>query len=265
MPLLDCSALHPVKLVIISKEMEYAINGIIVLSPGSELRLSSEVNFIAPSKASVVLSSMSDDKLSVLIKLEADSDTSAQELAQLELTRICNVMSFYRNISISKCGVTGMRYTKTTSKGNTDVVVMVKVGLHATASAVVTLGNKSLATLVSNLKQDYSVDCAEVISIWREAFSRESSVERFFSLYRLMEYLFCDTESIDEWIRRKDSSVQLFAQNKYRKYDHTIYTYLRDNIHYKKERILFPIKEIQDNLQQFQTLVQQAIKEKFSI
>jgi len=245
--------------------MEYTINGIITLSPGSELRLSSDVNFISPSKAGIVLSSESDDKLSVLIKLEADNDTTAQELSQLELSRICNVLSFYHNISISKSRVTGMSYTRTTSGGNTDVAAMVTVRLKVTASAVVTLGNKSLAKLVSNLKQDYSVDCEEVIYIWREAFSRESPVERFFSLYRLMEYLFRDAKSIDKWIRSKDRSVQLFPQNKYREYEHTVYTYLRDNIHYKKEKRLFPIKEIQNNLQKFQTLVQQAIKEKFSI
>lgn len=247
------------------RKMEYAINGIITLSPGSELRLSSDVNFISPSNAGIVISSKSDDKLSVLIKLEADNDATAQELAQLELSRICNVLSFYRNISISKSGVTGMSYTRATSKGYTDVACTVTVGLHVTASAVVTLGNKSLAKLVSNLEQGYPVDCAEVIYIWREAFSRESSVERFFSLYRLMEYLFRDAKSIDEWIRSKDCSVQLFPRNKYRKYEHTIYTYLRDNIHYKNEKRFFPIKEIQDNLQKFQALVQQAIKEKFSI
>jgi len=111
------------------------------------------------------------------------------------------------------------------------------------------------AKLVTNLKQDYSVDCEEVIYIWREAFSRESPVERFFSLYRLMEYLFRDAKSIDKWIRSKDRSVQLFPQNKYREYEHTVYTYLRDNIHYKKEKRLFLIKEIQNNLQKFQTLV----------
>ena len=73
-----------------------------------------------------------------------------------------------------------MSYTKITSKGYTDVAVTDKAIFRDVPSAVVTLGNKSLAKLVSNLEQDYPVDCAEVISIWREAFSRESSVERFF-------------------------------------------------------------------------------------
>ncbi len=240
--------------------MEYTANGIITLSPFSKLRLSSEVGFISPSKANVSLSSESDDKLSVLIKLEADNDNTAQELAQLELSRICNLLSFYRNISISKSGVTGMTCTRL-SKGHTDVIAIATIGLKATANHVLTLGNKSLSKLVTNLEQDYSIDFEEVIYKWREALSRESSTDRFFSLYRLMEYLFSNIKNMEEWIKQKDPSVQLVSGNKFRKYQHTVYTYLRDNIHYKKEKRLFPWKEIQDNLSKFQTLVQQAIKE----
>jgi len=245
--------------------MEYTINGMITLSPISKLRLSSEVDFFSPLKANVVLRSESDDKLSISIKLEADNETTAQELAQVELSRICNLLSFYHNIAISKSGITGMSYTRTTSKGYTDVACLVTVSLKATANHVVTLGNKSLAKLVFSFKQDYSADCEEVIYIWREAISRESSVERFFSLYRLMEYLFSNIKNLEEWIKRKDPSVQLVSGNKFREYQHTVFTYLRDNIHYKKEKRLFPLKEIQNNLPKFQTLVQQAIKEKYNI
>ncbi len=110
--------------------MEYTINGIIILSPGSKLRLSSDANFIAPSTANIVLSSETDDKLSVLIKIEADNDTTAQELAQLELSRISDLLSFYQNVSILKSGVNGMSYTKTNLKGDTNVAVMVMVSMQ---------------------------------------------------------------------------------------------------------------------------------------
>jgi hypothetical protein len=246
-------------------KMEYTVNGIITLSPGSEIRLSSKVDFILPSKANIIIESKSDNQLSVQIKLEADNDITAQELARLELAKIGDLMSFYRKISITKCGITGMSYTKTNLQGNTEVAVMAIVGLHAAVSCMLTLSNNSLKILTSQLKQDISVDCSDVISLWREAFSRESPVERFFSLYRLMEQLFGKAKSIDDWIKHHDPSVQLYPKNDYRDYEHTIYTYLRDNIHYKKENRLFPIKEIQDNLDKFQTLVHQAIEEKFGI
>src|SRR4030042_2518318 len=159
--------------------MEYKANGIITLSPASKTRLSSDVSFISRSKAEVALSSKSDEELSVLIKLEADDDTSAAELAQLELSRICNVLSFSHNIRVSKNRISGVSCIST-STGHIDVSARFTVGLKATASAVVILGNKSLSKLVSCLQQDYSDDFEEVIDIWRGVFIREPRAERFF-------------------------------------------------------------------------------------
>jgi len=245
--------------------MEYTANGVITLSPASKTRLSSDVSFISPSKAEVTLSSKSDEELSVLVKLEAGDDTSATELAQLELSRICNVLSFYRNIGVSKSGISGMSCIST-SKGHTDVSSMTTVGLTAIGEKTVTLGERSLSKLVSCLRQDYSDDFEEVIDIWREALSRESSVERFFALYRLMELLFDrNVRNMEDWIKGQDASVQLVAANEFRRYEHTVYTFLRDNVHPKKERKNLPIQEIQINLGKFQTLVQQRIKEKYNI
>jgi len=240
--------------------MEYTANGIITLAPGSELRLSSDVDFISPSKAIVRLSSESDDKLSVLIKLEADNDTTAQELAQLELSRICNLLSFHNNIGISKSGVTGMSYYRISEKGNTDVVAIATVGLKATANRVVTLGNKSLSKLASNLKQDYPPDFEEVIYIWREAISNETPTLKYLLLYRLMELVIGKQELIDKWIMCREGSVKIIRD---RNKDTTIYTYLRNQIHPKQKH--FPIQQIQGNVSKLQTLVQQAIKEKYGI
>jgi hypothetical protein len=248
--------------------MEYTANGIITLSPASKTRLSSDVSFISPSKAEVTLSSKSDEELSVLMKLEAENDAIAQEFAIIELGMICDLLSFYHNTVTLKSGITGVSCT-TIKKGYVDVSCLVKIGIQATASVVVTLGDKSLAKLTSNLRKHHPVDCREAIYMWRDAISKESSVEKFFFLYRLMEYLFDaggkTGRAIDEWIKTKDSSVRLFPKNKYRDYEHTVYTYLRDNVHYKAERKQFPLKEIEENLLKFQTLVHQKIEGKYGI
>ena len=242
--------------------MEYTVNGIITLSPGSELGLSSDINFTSPSKTRIVLSSKSDDELAVLIKLEADDDTSAQELSRLELSRICNLLSFYENASISKSRVTGMSYIKATPEGNTEVSVAVTASIHATVGAMLTLGNKSITKLVSDLEKGYSTDCEEALYMWREAISNESPALRYVLLYRLLEFLFkSDTEKLTSWIVSKEPNVQIFRDR--RRKDHTIYTYLRDHIHPKGKT--FPMKQIRDNESKLRTLVQQAIKEKFSI
>jgi hypothetical protein len=243
--------------------MEYTINGAIELSSQSKLRLSSDVDFISPSRTKVSLHSESDDKLSALLRLEAGSDNIAQELARMELSRICNVLSFYHNTSIYGSKVTGMSYIKPTSKGENDVAVIQMLHLSVTADVVLTLGNKSLSRLISNLQQDYPEDLAEVVYVWREALSKESTADRFFSLYRLMDYLFKESKKLDEWIKSKEPTVKRFPPNEFRRYEHTVYTYLRDNIHYKKEKKLFPLKEIQDNLPGFQALVKQAITERY--
>jgi len=84
-----------------------------------------------------------------------------------------------------------------------------------------------------------------------------------------MEYLFDSGgklgSMIDEWIQVRDSSTLLFPENHYRKYKHTVYTYLRDNVHYKKESRLFPVEEIEKNLPNFHNLVKQRIAERFNI
>lgn len=250
--------------------MEYTVHGIITLLPLSKIRLSSDVSFVSPSKAEVTLSSKSDEQLSVLIKLEAADDDAATELARLELSRICNVLSFYHNIAVSKSRISGMSCIST-SEGHTDVRSIVICTATATLGGVI-LGfdNKSLSKLVSSLQQDYSDDFGEVMDLWREALSRESLIEKFLSLYRLMELLFDGNgPKVEEWIKKQNPPVQLVPANefrRFRRYEHTVYTFLRDNIaHCKRERKTLPIKEVQHNLARFQTLVQQRIKEKYNI
>ena len=241
--------------------MEYAINGMIRFSGESKLKLSSKVDFVSPSKASVSLSSESADKLSILIKLEADNDTTAQELAQLELNRICNLLSFHNNIGVSDSRITGMSHI-VISEGQVYLSCRETLCISDTANVMLTLGDKALTILASQMKQDYSADFEEVISRWREAISNESSTLRYLLLYRLLEFLFeGDTKKLTFWIVNKDPKVQLVNDRK--RGETTIYTSLRDHIHPKEKA--FPIKEIQGNVSRLQSLVQQRIKEKYNI
>ena len=244
--------------------MKYTADGIITFAPTSKLRLSSGLNFISPSEANITLLSESDDKLSVSIKLQAEEDNTAKELAQLELSRICDILSFFHNTPIVESRVTGIKYQKLIPQGKHIVVGEAMVGIDAILSLVKILDEKSLEGLNSDLGREYNPEFREVIYIWRETLRSESATEQFYSLYRLMEKLFGNSKKMDEWIRQ-DQKVQLIRANRFRKYEHTIYTFLRDNIHYKPERKTLPIKEIQENLSSFQSLVQQAIKEKFGI
>lgn len=241
--------------------MEYAINGMIALSGDSRLKLSSSVDFVSASKASISLTSESADKLSVLIRVEADNDTTAQELGQLELNRICNLLSFHSNIGISRSAITGMsRFVA--SEGQTNMVCRSTVDIRCSVNVVLTLGDTALAKLASHLKQDYSSDFDEATLMWREAISNESSALRYLLLYRLLEFLFeSDTKALTSWIVEKVPDVQL--KHDRNRGEVTIYTSLRDHIH-RKERV-FPFTEIQGRVGELQALVQQRIREKYNI
>jgi hypothetical protein len=249
--------------------MEYTINGTIAFAGELQLKLASEVDYISASKARISLSSESPDKLSVLVKLEADNDTTAEEVAQLELNRICNVLSFYKNIRVAGSRITGMSHT-VVSDGKVNMVMQGTLNITGRVNVVLILDDTAFATLASHMKQDYPSDFEEVILMWRWAISSESSVERFLSLYRLMECLFDvgrqTGKRIDDWIKTTDSSVRLFLGNEYRHYEHTVYTHVRDRAaHYRVESKLLPLNEIQENLPTFQTLVHQKIEEKYTI
>jgi hypothetical protein len=243
-------------------EMKYTINGMIAFSEDSRLELGSKVGFVSPSKASVTLSSQSADRLSVSIEIEADSDTAAKELAQFELTRVSDLLSFHYSIGVSRSGITGMSST-TSSGGQAKISLQTSLSLSATVCATYTMNNKKkLATLVSRMKQGYSYDVEEVMFRWREAISNESSALRYLLLYRLLELLFVnDTRALTSWIKNRDPNVQLVSDRQ--RGEITMYTALRDHIHPKEK--VFPIREIEGNVGKLQTLVHQRIEEKYQI
>ena len=233
--------------------MEYFVDGRITLSTSSKVRLNSNIEFTSPTEAQVILSSESDDYISVSIKLKADDDTVAMELARLELTRTSNLLSF-RDVDVNRIQITKLRSPE---RSSTSIV------LTATPKYVITLGNSLVATLTTDLEKSYSPEFEEVVSLWGQAVSRESSVEKFFLLYRLMERLHV-AKNIDSWIVAKEPGVKK-VPNERRRGVYTIYHFLRDNIHPISGVNRFPIKELNDNLPEFKCLVQLAIKEHFGL
>jgi hypothetical protein len=242
-----------------AKEVEYTVDGTITLSPYTTARLISQLESISPSGVKVGLKSESDEKWVVSLTVQADDDTVAGELAKLELDRICDLPSFYDGVAIYRRAINGMSY-----RDGSVVVLSRTATASAKASIAIsqTFAGESMDRLSSRLKEDYPEGFLDVASVWRDATSRDSSTEKFFSLYRLLERL-CD-DNPDKWIQEKDPSVQMYPKGR-REKPTTVYTYLRDNIHPKPEMKLFPAKEIQANLPKFQNLVKQRIAEKFGV
>jgi len=242
--------------------MEFRVDGVIEFHPGNKYRLKETLNFVSPSGARVALSSSRDDDLSVQMTLKAENVEEAKSIAVIELDRIANLLSYYRNVPIKGDRTTGVAYEQLDDEGKPTMIMEEVIRFHNEASTVIELGRKSGEKLGRLFEKEYPPDFHDVISMYRQAVSIEEPALEYVLLYRLMEFLFKnDTKTLTGWIKKKEPSVTIHPSDKYRNYDYTHYTYLRDNIHAKAK--LFPHTEIGNVLSKFQNLVKKALEEEF--
>jgi hypothetical protein len=244
--------------------MEYTASGNIMFYPTVKLKLDTTVEFNSPSGEKIALNSTDDNDLAVRITLEEESDAAAKERAEIELKRICDLLSYFYDISILGSRITGMVSMVVTPEGKHVRVGEGVIAVDAILSLVKGLGPGSTPQLVHHLVKEYPPDFEDVISMWREAISMEVPALKYLLLYRLMEKLFRDdTKALTAWIKAKESSVEC-CSNEYRG-KHTIYTYLRDNIHAKPGQKVFPLQQMRVYLPRLQSLVRQRIEEIFGL
>ena len=240
--------------------MEYRVEGMIRFHLTSKLKLGETLSFSSPSGAQVALNSASDDNLSVQIVLEADDSTAAKEMAEIELDRISNLLSYFHNVPLERSSIRGMSSVQVDAEGKHITVGEAMICLDGILSVVKPLVPKSAEELRHHLEKEYPVCFEDVISMWKEAISTESPTLKYILLYRLMEYMFKnDTEALTASVIEKEPSVQILHDRQ--RGDVTIYTYLRDNVHPKTR--VFPHTEIKDALPKLQSLVKQFIEEKY--
>jgi hypothetical protein len=241
--------------------MEYKVDGIIEFSPAKKLNLDKPTKVNSPSESVITLTSTEDNNLRVEIILETDTATDAKELAEIELKRICDLLSYFYNIPIMESRTISVSAIIVTPAGKQASTLETSVGLRTIVSHVQGLGPEATKKLIHDLEKDYPPNFEDVISMWREAISTETPALKYLMLYRLMEFLFkSDTRELTNWIKASQPSVQLFSDRQ--RSETTIYTYLRDNIHPKQKH--FPIGDIAALLPRLETLVKQAIDEKVS-
>ena len=239
--------------------MEYRVDGIIKFYPTIKLKLDTTLGFSSPSGTRIILNPTNDNDLAVGITLEVDSEAAAKEMAEIELNRISNLLSYFHNIPILGSRITGMVSISVPPEGK-NVAVTERVFLTDSIAVVHGLGPKSVEKLGHHLETKYPADFEDIASMWREAISTEAPALKYLLLYRLMEFLFkSDTKTFTEWIKTKEPSVQIFHDRQ--RDDTTVYTYLRDNIHPKQKK--FPLQDINNLLPRLQSLVREAIEEKF--
>ncbi len=240
--------------------MEYRVDGTIKFCPTIKIKLDRTLSFSSPYGALVTLNSTNDKDLTVGIALEADSRADTKAMAEIELNRISDLLSYFHDIPISGSRVTGMMSVSVTPEGKHIRTGEAIIWTDAILSRVKDLGPEDNEELGHHLEKEYPSDFEDIVYMWREAISTESPALKYLLLYRLVEFLFkTKPKALTDWIRAKEPSVQIFHDRQMGNI--TTYTYLRNNIHRKQEK--FPLREINDALPRFQNLVKQAIEEKF--
>jgi len=200
------------------------------------------------------------------IALEADSEAAAEEMAAIELERISSGLSYFQNIPI-----VGRRIEKIAPEGSKSITHIKQATSKASVIVPVEVEPEAAEELGRHLGKEYppcfeDIPFEDVISMWREAVSTESSALKYVRLYGLMEFLFegdSKTQKITSWIQGKEPSVPMYTPHS-GKNCITVYTHLRHRIHHPKGEP-FPHTEINNTLPKLRNLVREAIKERCGV
>lgn len=246
--------------------MECKVDALIEFPAFYKLKLSEGLDFASPSGPRITLTPTKDNDLSVQITLDANTTSDAKTMAEIELDRISNLLSYFHNVPIQRSKIMEITCEQLNAEGKqiTSVEKMALVG--AAVSIIKQLEPKSVQKLRHHLEKEYSLDFTDIISWWKVAISLEEPTLKYIFLYSLMEYLFSDkTKELTDWIKKREPLVEMHQPNEYRHYCYTNYTYLRDSLHHRKEEGFPRQQDINKLLPKFQDFVRDRIKETHGI
>jgi hypothetical protein len=239
--------------------IKYVINGQLYFGEGYQITLKTPLSYQREKDVEVLIRGGPENNcLDVILKLVSDSKESAIILAENELERLSNLISWFHNIPVVRWKINGITSLRDESSQN--VVFMTGIGsLSAKATIMKTLGDESIKNLEKKLVKSYTSDFEEILIMWRQALAEESRGLKFFLLYQILEKLCGNRSNVDNFIKSKITNVEM--RNNGRNNKVTIFTFLRDNIHPKTSK--FPYNEIEKYLTQIQDLVRKKIEEDF--
>lgn len=246
--------------------MKCKVDACIEFSAFHKLKLSEGLDFASPSGPRITLTPTKDNDLSVQILLDVNTTSDAKTMAELELDRISNLLSYFHNVPIQRSKMTGPRCEQSNAEGKqiTSVEKMAVAG--AAVSKVEQLELKSVQKLHHHLEKEYSLSFTDIIRWWKVAISLQEPALKYIFLYSLMEYLFSDKpKELTDWIKKREPSVGKYQRNEHRKYEYTDYTYLRDSLHHRKPTGIPQQQDINKLLPRFQDYVRERIREIYGI
>lgn len=197
--------------------------------------------------------------INVCIVTKNNTLDEASFVAESELFKIANVLSWENTIKVKDYSINSIEYIN--ENGGKNIVVKPK-GLKLTLSvnSVALYSEDATKRISSKLSSPINPDFHDILIMWRESLAENSRILQFLLLYRILEYLNGGERSkADKYIRVEDKNISL-RKGKHGE-DISLYTYLRDNIHAKTPN--FPFREIDKSLNGLRVMVINAIKKTF--
>ncbi|KPL04547.1 MAG: hypothetical protein AMJ90_00430 [candidate division Zixibacteria bacterium SM23_73_2] len=240
--------------------INYQISGHLYLAEEFQLGLENPLFYQLNGLEVFIKNSPENKRLNVTVKVNSENKESAIIRAENELQRVSNLISWFHNVPIIKCRISGITFSKKKDSQNV-VVMMENLSLSAKLCIMKTMGEESIKKFNEQLTKSYDRNFEEILIMWREALVEQSKGLKFFLFYRILERLCSSRREVERFIEGKIISIE--RRNDWRGHQVTIFTFLRDNIHSKNQK--FPYKEIERHLPQMQNLVRTKIQESFPI
>lgn len=240
--------------------MEFRVDAVINVHPTTQLELGGVLTFVSPAGTRVDLSSTSGQELAIDMMLDAAEHAVAEERAQLELSRLCDFLSYFHGIRIAESCVRSVSSEQGPSDRSGVVLGKAHLSIAGRLSVIasVPLGQDTIDKLTLEMEKERRPGVESALYSWREATGVESWALRYLLLYRLLEFLIGEN-ALTSWIKIQEPSVQICHENR-RRTGVTVYTWVRDNIHRKQRS--FPFQEMHSLLPRLEALVRRAIEEK---
>lgn len=236
--------------------MDFNFSGIIRLKE-NKIGLPSPMFFRSPiNKINTVVKNYNNDDLLVEMEFDTENLENAQKIAELELRRVSNMFSWFENIEIEKCFLTGHSFPN--GKGGHSVISKLTLVRNIDSKKILDIASQN--KLEDKMKINFSDNVEDFLLMWGEALREDSNGMKFFLLFRILEVLFSDSrKKADEWLRNNYPNYPLekgqFNENI------SIFTFLRDNVHAKSPD--FPFEKIDQYINNFQNIVKKAIEGEF--
>jgi len=243
-----------------SKTIKFIVTASLTQDSERNIKLSEPLTYVSEN-IQVTISNHEEDSVKLLVTLEVETTDKdrAHFIAESELLRIANLLSWEKSVPIKGFRVGAMHYS--TKPGNMNAVgFMETLTVSAKMSLNVTLGEQGIRMLEDKFSNAPTVP-EEIQLMWREAVSESSKSMQFLLYYRILEYINGNKrKGADTYIKKVDPTVAL--EKGLKNEDVSVYTYLRDNIHAKNPS--FPYKDIERYLPKLSSLVRTAIENTYS-